>query len=153
MDQYGNNLAYKGTNGGFYGPAAGIYGQVGYAGMNQYGGETFDGSMQNSQMNGSQSTDGFPNQVNFKNVELRILFADLRKNDPVIQTEAARKLQQYLAQYQEDCDDNLFDQFKIMLESKKQEQVIGALMAINRVTKIGRETRIVHRVKRIMPVV
>jgi hypothetical protein len=52
--------------------------------MNQYGGETFDGSMQNSQMNGSQSTDGFPNQVNFKNVELRILFADLRKNDPVI---------------------------------------------------------------------
>ena len=26
-------------------------------------------------------------------------------------------------------------------------------MAINRVTKIGRETRIVHRVKRIMPVV
>ena len=62
---------------------------------------------------------GFSNQVNFKNVELRILFADLKKNEPSTQMEAARKLQQYLAQYQEDCDDNLFEQFKIMLESKK----------------------------------
>ena len=58
-----------------------------------------------------------------------------------------------MAQYQEDCDDNLFNQFKIMLDSKNQDHVFGALLAINKVARIGRETRIVHRVKKIMPYV
>jgi len=40
------------------------------------------------------------------------------KKDRPTQVEAAKKLQQYLAQYQEDCDDNLFTKFKQMLDSK-----------------------------------
>lgn len=77
------------------------------------------------------------------------IITDLEKRET--QAEAAKKLQQYLAQYQEDCDDNLFNQFKIMLDSKNQDHVFGALLAINKVARIGRETRIVHRVKKIMP--
>jgi hypothetical protein len=96
---------------------------------------------------------GVSNHVQFKNVELIRIITDLKKKDQNLQVEAARKLQQYLAQYQEDCDDNLFNQFKIMLDSKYPEQVYGALLAINKVSRIGRETRIVHRVKKMMPYV
>ena len=56
-----------------------------------------------------------------------------------------------MSQYQEDCDDNLFNQFKEMLDSKNQEEKFGALMAINKIARIGRETRIIHNVKKIMP--
>jgi hypothetical protein len=40
-----------------------------------------------------------------------------------------------------------------MLDSKNQDHIYGALLAINKVVRIGRETRIVHRVKSIMPFV
>jgi len=55
-----------------------------------------------------------------------------------------------MSQYQEDCDDNLFNQFKEMLDSKNTEEKFGALMAINKIARIGRETRIIHNVKKIM---
>ena len=38
-----------------------------------------------------------------------------------------------------------------MLESKNTEEKLGALMAINKIARIGRETRIIHNVKKIMP--
>ena len=52
---------------------------------------------------------GGPNnrQIIFKNVELIRIITDLKKKEQ--QAEAAKKLQQYLTQYQEDCDDNLFN--------------------------------------------
>jgi len=37
-----------------------------------------------------------------------------------------------------------------MLESKVIEEKFGALMAINKIARIGRETRIIHNVKKIM---
>lgn len=37
-----------------------------------------------------------------------------------------------------------------MLESKFTEEKFGALMAINKIARIGRETRIIHNVKMIM---
>jgi hypothetical protein len=40
-----------------------------------------------------------------------------------------------------------------MLDSKQPEHIYGALLAINKVSRIGRETRIVHRVKKMMPFV
>ena len=40
-----------------------------------------------------------------------------------------------------------------MLDSKIPEHIYGALLAINKVSRIGRETRIVHRVKKMMPYV
>lgn len=40
-----------------------------------------------------------------------------------------------------------------MLESRQPQHVFGALIAMNKVTRIGRETRIVHRVKKMMPYV
>jgi len=36
-----------------------------------------------------------------------------------------------------------------MLESKLLEEKFGALMAINKIARIGRETRIIHNVKKI----
>ena len=38
-----------------------------------------------------------------------------------------------------------------MLESKNTEEKFGALMAINNVASIGRQTRIIHNVNKIMP--
>jgi hypothetical protein len=38
-----------------------------------------------------------------------------------------------------------------MLESKKTDEKFGALMAINNVASIGRQTRIIHNVNNIMP--
>jgi len=97
---------------------------------------------------------GLPNlQIQFKNVELIRIINDLRKKETMIQQEAAKKLHQYMSQYQEDCDDNLFNQFKEMLDSKNIEEKFGALMAINKIARIGRETRIIHNVKKIMPCV
>ena len=55
-----------------------------------------------------------------------------------------------MSQYQEDCDDNLFNHFKEMLDSKNVEEKFGALMAISKIARIGRETRIIHNVKKIM---
>lgn len=89
-------------------------------------------------------------QIQFKNVELIRIINDLRQKDSAIQTEAAKKLHQYLSQYQEDCDDNLFNQFKEMLLSKNIEEKFGALMAINKIARIGRETKIIHNVKNII---
>jgi uncharacterized protein (UPF0147 family) len=40
-----------------------------------------------------------------------------------------------------------------MLESKNVEEKFGALMSINKIARIGRETRIIHNVKKIMPYV
>ena len=91
--------------------------------------------------------------MNFKNVELIRIIGDLKKKDTQIQSEAAKKLQLYLTQYQEDCDDNLFNQFKKMLNSTQMEHKFGALLAINKIVRIGRETRIIHNVKMIMPAV
>ena len=90
-----------------------------------------------------------PNQNIFKNVELSRIISALKKKET--QKEAAKKLHQYLAQYQEDCDDNLFNHFKSMLDSVNLDWKFGALLAINKVARIGRETRIVHRVRNIMP--
>lgn len=84
----------------------------------------------------------------FKNAELSRIITELQKKET--QVEAARKLHQYLAQYQEDCDDNLFNQFRSMLQSSNLDAKFGAILAINKVVRIGRETRIVHNVKKIM---
>lgn len=37
-----------------------------------------------------------------------------------------------------------------MLKSSSVDHKMGAMLAINRIVKIGRETRIVHNVKKIM---
>jgi len=47
------------------------------------------------------------NQIHFQNVELIRIINDLKKKDT--QIEASKKLDQYMHQYQEDCDDNLFN--------------------------------------------
>lgn len=83
-----------------------------------------------------------------KNGELLRRITELKKKET--QVEAARKLHQYLAQYQEDCDDSLFNQFRSMLQSSNLDYKFGAILAINKVVRIGRETRIVHNVKKIM---
>lgn len=55
-----------------------------------------------------------------------------------------------MSQYQEDCDDNLFKTLRDMLRSQFDQDKIGAMLAINRIVKIGRETRIVHNIKLII---
>ena len=40
-----------------------------------------------------------------------------------------------------------------MLESNNVEEKFGALLAINNVASIGRQTRIIHNVNKIMPAV
>jgi hypothetical protein len=40
-----------------------------------------------------------------------------------------------------------------MLYSNQMDHKFGALLAINKIVRIGRETRIIHNVKMIMPAV
>ena len=40
-----------------------------------------------------------------------------------------------------------------MLQSNQNEHKFGALLAITKIVRIGRETRIIHNVKMIMPAV
>lgn len=117
----------------------GIYGSANYNGalMGAMGREVHYGAS------------GMASSIHFQNVELIRIINDLKKKDT--QIEAAKKLDQYMHQYQDDCDDNLFDQLRAMLASKNMEEKFGALMAINNVASIGRQTRIIHNVNKIMP--
>ena len=85
-----------------------------------------------------------------KNVELTRIFKELKSKNAGIQTEASRKLYQYLLKHNEDCDD-IFEEFYDLLQSNEKENKLGCFIAINKILTVGRETRIVHYVNKIMP--
>ena len=64
--------------------------------------------------------------------------------------EASRKLYNYLIKHNEDCDD-IFEEFYELLNSRETENKLGCFIAINKILSVGRETRIVHYVNKIMP--
>ena len=49
-----------------------------------------------------------------KNVELTRIFKELKSKTPAVQLEASHKLNTYLMQHSEDCDD-IFDKFYELL--------------------------------------
>ena len=87
---------------------------------------------------------------NFKNVELTRIFKELKSKNALVQQEASRKLYQYLVKHNEDCD-YIFEEFYILLDSNEKENKLGCFIAINKILTVGRETRIVHYVNKIMP--
>jgi len=86
-----------------------------------------------------------------KNVELQRIFKELKSRNAGVQMEASRKLYQYLLKHPEDCD-YIFEEFYELLRGKENENKLGCFMAINRILTVGRETRIVHYVNKIMPI-
>lgn len=85
-----------------------------------------------------------------KNVELTRIFKEIKSKNPGIQIEASRKLYQYLIKHNEDCDD-IFEEFNVLLSSSEKENKLGCFIAINKILTVGRETRIVHYLNKIMP--
>jgi len=57
-----------------------------------------------------------------------------------------------LIKHNEDCDD-IFEEFYELLQSNEKENKLGCFMAINKILTVGRETRIVHYVNKIMPMI
>ena len=98
---------------GFGGPGALGAGGMGQMAAGGIGGAM--GGMGGAGMMGYQSGAAGGYGGVFKNAELSRIITELKKKET--QEEAARKLHQYLAQYQEDCDDILFNQFRSMLQT------------------------------------
>lgn len=71
--------------------------------------------------------------------------------NPQVQEEAAIKLYEYLQKNSEDKDD-VFEHFRIQLESSKKEEKFGIFLALNKILGISRETQIVHYVNKLIPV-
>jgi hypothetical protein len=84
------------------------------------------------------------------NNELTRIFKELKSKHQDVKLEAARKLHLYLLKHSEDCD-IIFEEFYSLLQSDRKEFKMGTFMAINKILTIGRETRIIHYVNKIMP--
>jgi hypothetical protein len=85
------------------------------------------------------------------NVEIARIWKDLKMKNPQVQEEAAIKLYEYLQKNSEDKDE-VFDHFRLQLESSKAEEKFGIFLALNRILGISRETQIVHYVNKLIPV-
>lgn len=68
-----------------------------------------------------------------------------------VQEEASEKLLEYVQKHPDETDD-IFEEFRLQLETSGKEQKFGIFIALNRILHISRETQIVHYVNQLIPV-
>ena len=58
---------------------------------------------------------------------------------------------EYLQKHSEETDD-IFEEFRLQLESPRKDEKFGIFIALNKILHISRETQIVHYVNQLIPV-
>ena len=85
------------------------------------------------------------------NVELTNIWLNLKSKNVQVQEEASIKLLEYTQKHSEETDD-IFEEFRLQLESPRKDEKFGIFIALNKILHISRETQIVHYVNQLIPV-
>ena len=73
------------------------------------------------------------------------IWLNLKSKNVQVQEEASIKLFEYLQKHSEETDD-IFEEFRLQLESPRKDEKFGIFIALNKILHISRETQIVHYV-------
>ena len=78
-------------------------------------------------------------QIARLNVEQSQIWINLMSRSFQVQEEASEKLLEYVQKHPDETDD-IFEEFRLQLETSGKEQKFGIFIALNRILHISRET-------------